>query len=124
MKTQDNEMLIYFQPDSSVGKKTLAYAQTLVKHVRSFSMEKNPLTPTLMKSLLYKLEVDPKSILNKADPYYQANIRGRDFTMESWLNILVNNPQLIKAPIVFWGEKAMLVENPTDIYGLLREKQV
>ncbi len=120
MKTQQNEMLVYYNPESSVGKKTYAYAQTLVKHVKSYSMDKNPPTATIMKSILYQLKLEPKKLLNKADPYYQANIKGREFTMESWLNILINNPQLIKAPIVIWGNKAMLVENPTDIYSLLQ----
>ncbi len=120
MKTAENEMLIYYNPNSSSAKKTVAHAQSLVGHVKSFSFDKNPPTPTLMKSILNKLEVPPKSLLNKADPYYQSNIRGRDFTMESWLNIIINNPNLIKAPIAIKGDKAMLVENPTDIYALVK----
>ena len=68
--------------------------------------------------ILRSLDVHPKDLLNKAHPYYQENIRGREFDEEDWLTVLAKNPELIKAPIAVRGRRAILCNNPTDIYKL------
>ena len=62
------------------------------------------------------LGLRPKDILDKSQVYYQENLRGREFQDEDWLNVLINNPSLIRSPIAVRGEQAMMLDNPTDIY--------
>ncbi len=119
MKTPEKELLLYYDPNSSVGKKTRAYAHSLTKHVRDVEIQKTRFTTTQWKQILNMLNLDPKKLLNKAHPYYQQHIRGRSFDEEGWLNILSNNPDIIRAPIVIKGNKAVLCDTPTDIYKLL-----
>ena len=118
MKTHQREILIYYNPESSNDKKTVAHAQSLVSYVRSFSFEQAPSTGTSWQQILNFLDVHPKELLNKAHPYYQEHIRGREFDNESWLKVLKYNPQLIKAPIAIRGSRAILCTNSTDIYKL------
>ena len=118
MKTHQNELLVYYDPKSTVAKKVLAYAKSVSTHVKEVEYHKNPFTPTLMRSILKSLNMEAKELLNKADPYYQANIRGRDFDAEGWLNILIKNPDLIKAPIAVHGQKVVLCTNAMDVYRL------
>ncbi len=118
MKTLSNELFVYYDPGSIRAKKVLAYARGVAQHVKEVEYHKTKLTPTLWKQLLFKLDSNPKNLLNKAHPYYQSNIRGREFDDEGWLKILINNPDLIKCPIVVKGEKAILCNNPTDILQL------
>jgi arsenate reductase len=66
----------------------------------------------------------PKELMNKAHPYYQANIRGKEFTDEDWLNVIKYNPSLLKAPIAIRGDKAVLCTNATDIYKLTKGEPV
>jgi len=118
MKTHPREVLIYYNSKSSSDRKTLAHAQSTGFKVRSFCHSKSPSTTTSWKGILRKLDKHPKEILNKADPYYQSNIRGREFTAEGWLKVIKHNPELIKAPIAMNGDRAILCETPTDIYKL------
>lgn len=118
MRTQPNEVLVYYNPRTSRGKKVLALAHSVANNVNDVEYHKSPFTPTIWRRVLSMLELRPKDVLNRAHPYYQANIRGRDFDDEGWLNILVRNPDLLKAPIVIKGKKAVLCNNPTDIYQL------
>jgi len=118
MKTHDREILIYYNPKSSAGRKTVAHAQGMTKHLRTFSFEKSSSTTTSWQLILDALDLHPKEIMNKANPYYQENIRGKEFDEESLLNIISQNPSLIKAPIAMRGRKAILCTNPTDIYKL------
>ncbi len=118
VKTHQEEIMIYCDPASSVSKKVLAFAATVSKHVRPVDYFKIPLTPTLMKALLKQLDLRPKDIMNRAHPFYQSNIAGRDFNSEGWLNILTRNPQILKAPIAVRGQKAVLCDNPTNVLQL------
>ena len=124
MKTHQREILIYYNPESSADRKTVAYAQSLAPHVRSYAFGKTP-------STRYQLANDPqsrliytqKNLLNKAHPYYQKHIRGREFDEESWMNMFcVTMLILIKAPIAIREETGLvLCTTPTDIYRLIKQ---
>lgn len=118
VQTHVNEVMIYYDHRSSNAKKVLAMARTVSPHVRELEYHKSPLTNTLLRDLLKKLNLRPKDILNRAHPFYQQNIAGKEFNMEGWLNIISHNPDLIKSAIAVKGKKAVLCTNPTDILRL------
>ncbi|NNE27562.1 MAG: glutaredoxin [Saprospiraceae bacterium] len=118
MKTHAREILIYYNPNSSSDRKTVAHAKSTGLKIKSFHHAQAPSTRTSWKTILECLEMHPKDLLNKADPYYQSNLRGREFELEDWLNVLKRNPGLIKSPIAVSGRKAVLCTTPTDIYKL------
>ena len=72
----------------------------------------------MWRDILDMLDMEPKHLLNKSDPKYQKEIRGKSFDEEGWLNVLVNNPCLIKAPIAIMHNQAVLCITPKDIYKL------
>ncbi len=118
MKTHQREILIYYNPESSNDRKTVAHAQSLVPYVMTYSYEKAPSTGTSWQQIIKALNIHPKDLMNKAHPYYQANIRGREFNDQDWLNVIKYNPGLLKAPIAIRGNKAVLCTSATDIYKL------
>lgn len=119
MKTHQREILIYYNKESRSDRQTVAHAQGLTKHVKSFTYDKTPSTGASWQHILKSLDMHPKDLMNKAHPYYQANIRGREFDKTGWLKILHYNPDIIKAPIAIRGKRAVLCTNPTDIYKLV-----
>ncbi len=119
MKTHVREILIYYNPQSSLDRKTVAYAQSVVSHVKAYSFEKNPSTSSSWQMIIKSLNRHPKELMNKAHPYYQEHIRGREFSRESWINVLQKNPQLLRVPIAVRGNRVILCESPTDIYKLV-----
>lgn len=118
MRTNQREIMIYYNPESISDRKTVAHAQGISSHIKTFAHSKSPSTGTSWQMILRSLDVEPKALLNKAHPYYQKNIRGWEFDDEGWLTVLANNPDLIKAPIAVRGRRAILCNNPTDIYKL------
>ncbi|MBK7427482.1 MAG: glutaredoxin [Saprospiraceae bacterium] len=113
------EILFYYNPESRSDKLTLAYTQSVVLHVMPYPFGRTPSNPTSWQIILKALGMHPKDLLNKAHPYYQTNIRDREFDDEGWLNIIRYNPQLIKAPIAMRGNRAVLCNKQTDIYKLM-----
>ncbi len=118
MRTHEREILIYYNPQASSHKKVLALARSMGIPVRAYTFEQAPSTTTSWQQIIRALDMHPKSLLNKADPYYQENIRGCDFSEECWLNIISKNPNLIKAPIALRGTRAVLCEQGSEIYAL------
>ena len=118
MRTHEREILIYYNPNSSSDRKTVAHAKSTGLKIKSYYHSQAPSTRTSWKTILESLDMHPKELLNKADPYYQSNLRGREFELEDWLNVLQRNPELIKSPIAVSGRKAVLCKTPTDIYKL------
>ncbi len=118
MKTHPREILIYYNSDSVSDRKTLAYAQSTGFKIRSYCHKDSPSTTTSWQTILDSLDMHPKEIMNKAHPYYQANIRGKEFDMDDWAQVIKRNPQIIKSPIAMKGNKAILCATPSDIYKL------
>ena len=118
MKTHQREILIYYNPNSPSDRQTVAHAQGTGLKIKTYHHNQAPSTTTSWQTILKSLDMHPKELLNKADPYYQENIRGREFDDEDWLNVLKKNPNLIKSPIAVNGKKAILCQTPTDIYKL------
>lgn len=118
MKTYGNEVKILHNPQSSPAKKTIAHARSTGSKVQTYEYGKSRSTTTIWQQILKNLDIHPKDLLNKAHPYYQANIKGKEFDTHGWLNILQNNPELIKHPIAMKGNKAIVCATPTDVYKL------
>jgi len=118
MRTNQREIMIYYNPESNSDRRTVAHARGMSPHIKTYAHTKSPSTGTSWQMILAALDVHPKKLLNKAHPYYQENIRGRDFDEEGWIMVISNNPDLIKAPIAVRGRNAVICNSPTDIYKL------
>jgi arsenate reductase len=116
--TSNSEIQLYLKSDCSKSKKVLAYAKSMSNNINAINIEQTKGTGTIWQTILSKLDKSPKELLDKSKPYYQENIRGRDFEMRDWTYLLMNNPDLVRGPIAIRGDKAMLIDNPTDIYKI------
>jgi arsenate reductase (glutaredoxin) len=118
MKSHPNELFLYYNPSHSVDKQMRAYAKAVSNHVNEINIEKEPITSTGWQTILNKLQLRPKDLLNRAHPDYQNLIAGRTWDDEGWLNILIRNPHLLKAPIAIKKERAVLCLTPNNLLEL------
>lgn len=119
MKSHSREIIVYYDPESSSGKMTAAYAKSLSHNVILYSYEKAPPTLTGWRGILQALDMHPKELLDKSKEYYQTEIKGKDFDDEGWLNVIKRNPALIKYPIAIRGNHAVFCNTPTTILKLV-----
>lgn len=117
MKTNSREILVLHNPGEE-GRKVIAHARSIVSHVRSYTFRGLDNSNSVWGSIINALDMHPKDMLNKCDPYYQEFIRGKEFDLDCWINILKKSPELIKAPIAIRGNKAVLCLTPTDVHKL------
>jgi|SRR5690606_3538667 len=123
MQFHQNELFLLYNPETSTGKQTKAYAMTMNSHINEVNAMHAKLGPTYWKEVVTMLGMQPKEIMDRSNPDYQKKIAGNTYTMNGWLDVIMHNPHLIKAPIAIFNGKAVLCCTPTDIFKLgLRQK--
>lgn len=124
MERHPNELWLFLDCESSTHKKTRALAISITEHINEFSLSHNKLSKLRWAEILILLNMKPKDLLNKANKNYQQSLAGHDFDDDAWLEILRENPCMIKGPIAIMDKKAVLCIKPKDIYKLLPEHKI
>ena len=118
MELHPNELTLVYDPRTAAGKKTKALAYSISNNVNEIDYTTTRLTTTLWKQIVQMLGNNPKGLLNKSAAAYQKKVRGHIFTMDGYMNILLNSPELLRGPIAITRGKALICENPYDILKL------
>lgn len=118
------ELTLVYDSTTNEGRKALAYAYSLATKVNRQDVSEVSLSTTFVRQVLKQLNLRPKDLLNRAHPYYQNNLRGRDLDTEGWLQVLAHNPLLLKAPIALQGNRAVLCEPASLIYTITEFQRI
>jgi len=118
MELHPNELTLIYNSKAAAAKKIRAMAYSISKNVNEIDVVSMRLTTTLWKKIVQMLGNDPKSLLDKSHPHYKDKVKGNDFTMHGYMNILLNSPELLKAPIVITRGRAILCNHANDILKL------
>lgn len=106
MEPQPNELYLFFDPNTSQGKKTRAYAAAQAPHVKCIELDKETITPRLWKQITDRLPESPADLLGMKPDAMEG---------EDWFTYLSANPTEVKHPIALHGDKAKVCINPADI---------
>jgi len=79
----------------------------------------NPIGEDEVKDLLVRLHKNPTEIIRTQEAIYKSNFKGKNFTDDEWVKILVEHPKLIHRPIVVKGPKAIIGDPAEEIDVLL-----
>ena len=113
--TSNWEVILFYNPNSTIAKKALAYAKAEGFPVRDVDILKTPFTGTQLEELADRLHVSLEELVNKEHPYFRKHFGEPDLSEDDWIKILRKNPELLKEPIVIRGDKTILVKSPSDI---------
>ncbi len=114
-----SDLILLYNADKSKDRQTLAYAHTITKNINKQELNSVRISNTLFRIMLNKLNVGGKGIVNKADPYYQENYKGKDLSLEDWSSILKNRPDLLRSPLALYQGKAIICDTPTDVLRIV-----
>lgn len=111
---------IYHNPKCAKSRAGLNYIKEKGLEYQVIEYMKDILSRKELKDLLMKLNKSPKEIIRTQEDVYKEKFRGKNFTDEEWITILIENPKLIQRPIVVTGYKAILAQPADEIEKLLR----
>ena len=106
---------IYHNSRCRKSRAGLVYLESKGQEFKVVEYLKNPLTADELKEILKKMNKGAQDILRTQEDIYKSEYKGKSFTEDEWIKILVENPKLIQRPIVVKGHKAILAQPPENI---------
>ena len=106
---------VYHNPRCKKSRAGLDYVKSKTDEVEVVEYLKNPLTENTLKKLLMKLNKKPQELLRTQEAIYKSNFKGKQFTNDEWIKIMVEHPKLIKRPIIEKNNKAVWGDPPEEI---------
>ncbi len=106
---------IYHNARCKKSRAGLQYLQSKTDDIKVVEYLKNPITEAVLKDLLMKLNKKPQEMIRTQEAVYKQNFKGKNFNEDEWVKIMVENPKLIKRPIVVSGNKAVWGDPPEEI---------
>ena len=98
-------MKIYHNPKCSKCRIALDYLKD--EDLEIIEYLKRPISNEEMKDLLNKLGMKAEDIIRKKEEEFDQ-FRGKGYSEEEWIEILVKHPRLIQRPIIVKGDKAVI----------------
>lgn len=118
MYYKQNEITLLYNKQRELDRKTLAMAHVVNPKINRQEIHSVRVSETLFYILIDKLGGDPKSIVDKSQPFYQKELRGKELSNYGWYMTIMNHPELLKAPIAMYHGKAILCVSSNDVLKL------
>jgi len=112
-------MKIYHNTRCKKSRAGLAYLQTKGVEYEIVEYLKTKFTEDQLKDVLMRLNEKPMNIVRTQEALYKSELKGKNFTDDEWVKILVENPKLIQRPIVVNKHKAVIAQPPELIDTIL-----
>lgn len=109
---------IYHNNRCSKSRAGLQYLQEKGLEPEIIEYLKTPITEKEFRVILMKLNVQPQEIIRTQEAIYKSDFKGKNFNNDEWIKIILENPKLLKRPIIETNHKAVWgvpVENIEEI---------
>ena len=112
---------IYHNPQCKKSRAGLEYLKGKGVEFETVEYLKEPLTEKGLEMLLMKLNAKPEEMVRTQEEYYKKNLKGKKFNVHEWITIILQNPKLLKSPIVEVQYKAGLGDPVGNIDLVVKE---
>lgn len=112
-------MKIYHNPRCSKSRECLKYLEERGFEIEVADYMKNGISAREIKDFLGKSGLLITDIIRTSEDLFKEQFKGKEFTDEEWIAILVENPKLIQRPLVIKGTHAVLARPLDEIQKLI-----
>ena len=106
---------VYHNNRCKKSRAGLEYLKTKTKDLEVVDYLKNGLTREDLHEMVLKLNIAPSQLIRTQEKYFKKELKGRSFTEHEWINIITENPKLLKRPVVITRHKAVIGDPPDNI---------
>ncbi|MBK7214710.1 MAG: arsenate reductase (glutaredoxin) [Bacteroidales bacterium] len=112
---------IYHNPKCRKSREGLEYLKAKGQEFTIVEYLKNPLTKEVLEDILVKLNIPAKELVRTQEDVFKEKFKGKNFTNDEWVRILLENPKLIQRPIIVKEYKAILGQPLEEIDKLFKK---
>jgi len=106
---------IYHNPRCRKSRTGFEYLKSRTNDYQVIDYIRKPLTEKEFRKLLAKMNVKPFEMVRMQEELYRKQYKGKEFTDDEWITILVESPKLIKRPVVESEYKAVWADPPENM---------
>ena len=113
-------MIIYHNPRCKKSRAGLAF---LEEKDREFDVKlylTDSLSEEELRRILMKLNIPAQQLVRTQEDQYKKELKGRNFTDDEWIKIMLENPKLIQRPIIETKYKAVIGDPVENIDVLIQ----
>jgi arsenate reductase len=111
---------IYHNPSCKKSRAALTFLKESGKAFKVIEYLRNPLSEKEMERLLVKLNLKPADLLRTQEDYFRQHIRGKRFEDHELIKIILQNPKLMKRPVIESDYKAIIGDPVEHIAQLIQ----
>ena len=116
LATNDKELIYIYSDKSDLGKKVLAYTQSIDKSLRIINIEKETISDTIWLEIADMVNEPLEKLFSFELLSTPELSKQTDYDITDLLKIINKNPFLLKNPIAINGEKAKSINNRFDFF--------
>lgn len=72
-----------------------------------------------LKAIIAQLGINPQELIRKSEEEFKTHFKGKNFSDDEWIDVLLKFPKLIERPIVVKDGKAVIARPTERINELL-----
>jgi arsenate reductase (glutaredoxin) len=110
---------IYHNNRCTKSRETLKILEENTKDFEIIEYLKNPPTVAELSDIIQKLKIKPEQLLRKSEELFKEKFKGKNYSDQEWITIMVENPVLIERPIVINGNRAVIGRPPENVLSIL-----
>ena len=111
--------IYYHNPRCRKSRETLEFLKENGVEPELFFYLKTHPTFEELKDIIEKLGIKPLELIRKNEKIFKENFKGKEFSDDDWIKIMVENPKLIERLIIINGDKAVIGRPKENILKLL-----
>ncbi len=110
---------IYHNPRCRKSRETLSLIREAGHEPEIVEYLQNPPSASELKELLKRMGKKPMEVIRKGEEVFKSNFKGKSYSDDEWISIMVENPKLIERPIVVKGDEVRLGRPPESVKEIL-----
>jgi len=110
---------VYHNPRCRKSREGLAFLKERGIDVDIVDYLKTGISPEEIKDILLKLNLSAKDLVRKNELLYKKELKNLDLNNDEWINILSENPVLLRRPVVLARHKGVIGDPAGEIGKIL-----
>ena len=103
------------------SRNCLSMLESSGKEFEIISYLTTPPTTAELQGVIEKLDIKPIDLVRQKEKTWIDNFKGKNFTDEELIKIMITNPILIERPILISEEKAIIARDEEKIINFLKK---
>jgi len=111
---------IYHNPRCKKSRTGLQYLQDKGIPYEVVNYFETPFDVAALREVFMKLNIKPEQAVRTQEELYKRELKGKTFTDEEWIQIIIENPKLLHRPIVVGKYKAVIAQPPERMEEVIK----